>query len=1019
MSEVVVATVESIVGTVIARDEDGNTRVLQPGDQIFHGEEVIAEDGAFIEMAFEDGSTMTLAGNESATITPDLAESAEPEPQDAEVADATVEEIIAALDRGEDITDLIEAPAAGLDGGVAGEGGSFVRIARGSEEVGEVTYAYDSNALRGAGEGPDGGAILAAADTAAVDEPTVDDPEQDEPVEDEPVEDEPVEDEPVEDEPVEDEPEEVAAPSITLTAGDDLLEGNAEAGNEVATITESSDPLGAGLDYAFTGNSNEAGFYAIDPATGTVTLTEAGADHVNVGNELPTIEVTASDGDGRTASDTATIGTVGGPSITLTAGDDLLEGNAEAGNEVATITESSDPLGAGLDYAFTGNSNEAGFYAIDPATGTVTLTEAGADHVNGGNELPQIEVTASDGDGRTASDTATIEVIPAPSIQGLVGAGGDAIVYEAFLEGGTGVVDDAPDDAGTTSGGSFTITAVSGLASLTFAGGDADAGTDFNELFDIDALNGASESDPLTIDTTKGVLSITSFTDDGDGTYTVNYSYELTEAADHPDEGRDKLEKDAITVTVLDDDDRTVENSIDVTIVDDMPVDDSRVVTFENTGEAVFQGAAVQMGADQDGAELKWTKAPEGLSSGGVSLHYEGVDSSVLKGFAGEDGDLVFTLTGHPDGSYTFEQVGPIDLTTSVDRDISEGNFENASGPKDFFYVTDSGEFSTDLGSDSWAIRISGTSEANGAQANRLNSNANEFGVSTPEYSVNDSVTFDLDDTAESGDPNLFSSLEIRFSGTTEVEYTVIYTNGEQKSGTSENVEFVNFEAPEGEFLSKVTIKNVGTDTAINGIGTTELVSVTEEGVPFDVGFTAVDGDNDDLDGTLQFFAEPGQVLDQSDSEESVILVGSSEDNTLLGGDGDDILIGGAGDDILTGGAGDDIFRWNARDEGTEGDPANDVITDFGNGNNVLDLKDLLQGENEGNIAEYINAEQDGVDTVLYISSTGDLDVDNSNANANQTIRLEGKSFSDFGGATTSQEVINHLLSNDQLKIDQ
>ncbi|WP_019568353.1 retention module-containing protein, partial [Thioalkalivibrio sp. ALMg13-2] len=173
MSEVVVATVESIVGTVIARDEDGNTRVLQPGDQIFHGEEVIAEDGAFIEMAFEDGSTMTLAGNESATITPDLAESAEPEPQDAEVADATVEEIIAALDRGEDITDLIEAPAAGLDGGVAGEGGGFVRIARGSEEVGQVTYAYDSNSLRGPGEVDDGGTFGETADTGEPGEPGV------------------------------------------------------------------------------------------------------------------------------------------------------------------------------------------------------------------------------------------------------------------------------------------------------------------------------------------------------------------------------------------------------------------------------------------------------------------------------------------------------------------------------------------------------------------------------------------------------------------------------------------------------------------------------------------------------------------------------------------------------------------------------------------------------------------------------------------------------------------------------
>ncbi|WP_018865441.1 retention module-containing protein, partial [Thioalkalivibrio sp. ARh3] len=156
MSEVVVATVESVVGTVIARDEDGNTRVLQPGDEIFYGEEVIAEDGAFIEMAFEDGSTMSLAGNESATITDDLAESAEPAPEEAEIADATVEEIIAALDRGEDITDIIEAPAAGADGGAAGEGGSFVRIARGSEEVDPISYAYDANVLRGPGEAEGG-----------------------------------------------------------------------------------------------------------------------------------------------------------------------------------------------------------------------------------------------------------------------------------------------------------------------------------------------------------------------------------------------------------------------------------------------------------------------------------------------------------------------------------------------------------------------------------------------------------------------------------------------------------------------------------------------------------------------------------------------------------------------------------------------------------------------------------------------------------------------------------------------
>ncbi|MBD3897837.1 cadherin repeat domain-containing protein, partial [Halomonas sp. ML-15] len=117
----------------------------------------------------------------------------------------------------------------------------------------------------------------------------------------------------------------IAGPSITLTGGDDLLEGLAEEGNEVATVTASSDPLGEGLTYGLTDGSDPNGYYTIDPATGTVTLTAAGAEHVNDGGDLPTVDVIATDGSNRPASDTAEIGTIAGPSITLTGGDDLLE----------------------------------------------------------------------------------------------------------------------------------------------------------------------------------------------------------------------------------------------------------------------------------------------------------------------------------------------------------------------------------------------------------------------------------------------------------------------------------------------------------------------------------------------------------------------------------------------------------------------------------------------------------------------------------------------------------------------
>ncbi len=142
---------------------------------------------------------------------------------------------------------------------------------------------------------------------------------------------------------------------------------------------------------------------------------------------------------------------------------------------------------------------------------------------------------------------------------------------------------------------------------------------------------------------------------------------------------------------------------------------------------------------------------------------------------------------------------------------------------------------------------------------------------------------------------------------------------------------------------------------------------------------------------------------------EGVTLEGDSEGSMLIGTEGDDILIGGPGDDILTGGAGDDIFRWNAGDEGTSDAPANDVVTDFGNGDNVLDLKDLLQGESEENIADYIIAEQDGADTKLYVNSQGGLNGDTDNAN--QVITLKDVQYSD--------DIVKDMLDSGQLTIDQ
>jgi len=151
-------------------------------------------------------------------------------------------------------------------------------------------------------------------------------------------------------------------------------------------------------------------------------------------------------------------------------------------------------------------------------------------------------------------------------------------------------------------------------------------------------------------------------------------------------------------------------------------------------------------------------------------------------------------------------------------------------------------------------------------------------------------------------------------------------------------------------------------------------------------------------------------------------LYGGAGNDILYGGGGDDVLVGGQGNDILYGGTGDDTFRWLDGDAGTVALPAEDIIKDFGmggsdrNGNDVLDLRDLLVGEeNSSDLSQYLNFAFDGRDTVLKVSSTGTLAADGSGYN--QLITLEGVDL--VGGATNQHQLALDLVAQGKLVIDQ
>ena len=251
--------------------------------------------------------------------------------------------------------------------------------------------------------------------------------------------------------------------------------------------------------------------------------------------------------------------------------------------------------------------------------------------------------------------------------------------------------------------------------------------------------------------------------------------------------------------------------------------------------------------------------------------------------------------------------------------------------------------------------------------------------------------------------------------------------------------------------LHVVTNEYVGTAAAdtVSGSGSNDLIS----GLAGNDSITGLGGNdviragagNDTIDGG----ADDDQLFG-GDGNDSVIggtgkdyLFGEAGNDTLLGGDGndtiyggagtdsivgglgDDLIFGGVGNDTVTGGAGSDTFKWELADRGAKGSPARDVITDFdaapaGSGGDVLDLRDLLTGENHnvgvGNLEGYLHFEKVGADTVLHINNVGEFSTGFNPAKDVQTITFTGVDL--VTGFANDQAIIQDLLTKQKLITD-
>ena len=250
------------------------------------------------------------------------------------------------------------------------------------------------------------------------------------------------------------------APTDLVLAGNSVDENSAN-GTAVGTVSVTDPDAGDSASYALTDNAG--GRFAIDGATGEITVADGTLlDHEAAGSHSVTVEVT--DGAGNTYTETfsITVGDVNETPTDLALAGNSVDENSADGTAVGTVSVTDPDAGDSASYALTDNAG--GRFAIDGATGEITVADGTLlDHEAAGNHSVTVEVT--DGAGNTYTETFSItvgDVNETPTDLALAGNSVDENSANGTAVGTVSVTDpDAGDSASyaltDTAGGRFAI----------------------------------------------------------------------------------------------------------------------------------------------------------------------------------------------------------------------------------------------------------------------------------------------------------------------------------------------------------------------------------------------------------------------------------------------------------------------------------------------------------------------------------------------------------------------------------
>ncbi|VVN48760.1 hypothetical protein PS619_06128 [Pseudomonas fluorescens] len=580
-----IGIVTKVIGQVFAQSADGNKRVLVEGDRLVAGDQLITGAEGAVAVKLENGKELTLGRGSSMTMTGELlagqavhVNAAEAvTPSDAQLTD--VEQIQKAIAAGDDPSKTAEATAAGPNapGGAPGEAGgghSFVLLTEVGGRVDPI-IGFPTAGFGGIPEFPEErhNAVIDNGDDtpAVVVPPPVNNP--------------------------------VTLTGLNVAGGElNVNEANLPDGSSAnpGALTQSgsftvSAPDGLtslsigginvivggvpiGFPQSITSQlGNTLTITGYNPATGVVSYsytlngneTHAAGDGVN--NLSEQFTVIAGDSNGDTATGTLDVnitddvpkafddnnGTASETQLTLT------------GNVLTNDVQGADrvPTGPVTPGTFTGTYGTLVLNANGTYTYTLNTNDADFKNLHGGGngtETFAYTITDSDGDTSTANLVLQIHNNDDPVvINGLNVEGGELTVYEKNLGDGS-----APDATALTQNGTFTITALDGVTTLTVGGIAV-------------VTNGVAAGFPQSVTTPLGsTLTITGF---NAATGVVSYSYTLVDNETHPAANGANNLPEQFAVTVVDDNGTTANGTLDVNITDDVPkaFDDSNGTASE------------------------------------------------------------------------------------------------------------------------------------------------------------------------------------------------------------------------------------------------------------------------------------------------------------------------------------------------------------------------------------------------------------------------------------------------------